>query len=192
MEKYLSVSKYIDWADSDILGISQELAQNRNQDQIIEACFIFVRDEISHSYDSKKNPVTVSASEVLKHRTGYCFAKSHLLAALLRANSIPAGLCYQRLSLGGGKYCLHGLNAVYLNSIGWYRIDARGNKNGVEAKFTPPKECLAFSTKEDGEILLPEIWESPLPNVIEVFESNECYEKVAENLPDVEILQNQG
>ncbi|WP_338430147.1 transglutaminase domain-containing protein [Synechococcus elongatus] len=35
---------------------------------------------------------------MLEYRTGYCYAKSHLLVALLRACSIPAGFCYQRLS----------------------------------------------------------------------------------------------
>jgi len=37
------------------------------------------------------NPVTCKASDVLIYGTGYCYAKSHLLAALLRANAIPAG-----------------------------------------------------------------------------------------------------
>ncbi|MCA9151542.1 MAG: hypothetical protein KDA92_19655, partial [Planctomycetales bacterium] len=40
-------------------------------------------------------------------------------------------------------YCLHGLNAVYLEAYGWYRIDARGNKPGVAAAFSPPLEKLA-------------------------------------------------
>jgi len=67
---------------------------------------------------------------VLKYKTGYCYAKSHLLAALLRANNIPAGLCYQRLTIENDMlpYCLPALNAVYLPKYGWYRIDARGNK----------------------------------------------------------------
>ena len=83
---------------------------------IAKSCFEWVRDEIKHSWDYKKNPVTCKASDVLKHGTGYCFAKSHLLAALLRANSIPAGLCYERLSIhdDGAPYSLHGFNAAYL------------------------------------------------------------------------------
>ena len=93
------------------------------------------------------NPVTCKASEVLLHGTGYCYAKSHLQAALLRANSIPTGLCYQRLNVEteGSRYCLHGLNSVYLRQYGWYRVDARGNKPGVVAEFCPPVEKLAFS-----------------------------------------------
>jgi transglutaminase-like putative cysteine protease len=107
---------------------------------IAKACFEWVRDEIFHSCDYRMNPVTCRASDVLQHKTGYCFAKSHLLAALLRANQIPAGFCYQRLSVDdrGAPYSLHGFNAIYLAEFGWYRVDARGNKAGVNARFTPP------------------------------------------------------
>ena len=42
------------------------------------------------------------------------------------------------------------LNAVFLPGIGWYRVDARGNREGVDARFTPPQEQLAF------EIRLPQ------------------------------------
>lgn len=35
--------------------------------------------------------VARTASEVLRERTGFCFAKSHLLAAPLRATGIPTG-----------------------------------------------------------------------------------------------------
>jgi transglutaminase-like putative cysteine protease len=96
-----------------------------------------------------------------------------LLAALLRANSIPSGFCYQRLSRddNGAPFVLHGLNAVYLPETGWYRIDARGNKEGVKAQFTPPKEQLAFAVNIDGEIDFPQILSGPLPIVIEVLKN---------------------
>jgi len=102
------------------------------------------------------NPITCKASDVLAYGTGYFYAKSHLLAALLRANSIPAGLCYQRLSIfeNGPPYSLHGLNAIYLKNIGWYRADARGNKEGVDAQFTPPREKLAFPITESNDLVV--------------------------------------
>ncbi|MGZ4994365.1 MAG: transglutaminase domain-containing protein, partial [Methylobacter sp.] len=123
---------------------------------------------------------------------GYCYAKSHLLAALLRAKAVPAGLCYQRLTVesNGPPYCLHGLNAVYLEQYGWYRIDARGNKPGVVAEFSPPTENLAFSIVDGLERDFPEIWAEPLPLVVRVLTVNKTVEQVFENLPDVEIMQS--
>ena len=156
---------------------------------VSQKCFEFVRDEINHSWDFRQNPVTCKASDVLKHGTGYCYAKSHLLAALLRANKIPAGLCYQRLTITEvPPFCLHGLNAVYLEGFGWYRMDARGNKQGVSAEFCPPVERLAFSIVTVGEADFPEIWAEPLPAVTEVLTKSATYQEVADNLPDVEII----
>jgi transglutaminase-like putative cysteine protease len=114
-----------------------------------------------------------------------------LLAALLRANSVPAGLCYQRLAVGtdGPPYCLHGLNAVHLKNHGWYRIDARGNKPGVVAAFTPPVESLAFSTLGDSEKDFPDILPEPLPLVVNTLTENCTVEMVFDNLPDIETIK---
>ena len=192
MDKYLASTKFIDWKDPQVYSQAKELAGDSSDHlKISKACFEFVRDEIKHSMDYKLNPVTCRASDVLKYKTGYCYAKSHLLAALLRANEIPAGLCYQRLTISDDKspFCLHGLNAVYLPDYGWYRIDARGNKEGVEAQFSPPVEKLAFPIITSGEADLPEIWSEPLDQVIQVLESYEDYQQVADNLPDVEVIK---
>lgn len=137
----------------------------------------------------KKNPVTCKASDVLLHRTGYCYAKSHLPAALLRANQIPAGLCYQRLSVGGGGglYCLHGLNAVHLPDWRWYRVDARGNKPGVDARFCPPAEQLAFALQDAFEADLPGIWAEPDPLVVQALTRYNDAAEVASHLPDIEL-----
>jgi transglutaminase-like putative cysteine protease len=147
MEEYLQVGEVIDWQESAVLALAQHIASGHPTPALIaKACFESVRDEIRHSVDYQINPVTYRASEVLQYRTGYCYAKSHLLAALLRANSIPAGFCYQRLSIDdkGAPYSLHGFNAMYLPEFGWYRVDARGNRAGVDAQFTLPREQLAF------------------------------------------------
>ena len=144
-------------------------------------------DKIKHSRDYRLQPVPCAASEVLEVGSGYCYAKSHLLAALLRANGIPAGLCYQRLSRdeNGAPFTLHGLNAVLLPEFGWYRIDSRGNKPGVDAQFTPPVERLAFAIEHEGEFLLPGIYANPLPNVIEALHSYSEWDELAANLPDI-------
>lgn len=189
---YLTADAIIDWRNPEVLAKAQALASGTtNTNEIARRCFTFVRDQIRHSWDFRQNPVTCKASAVLEHGTGYCYAKSHLLAALLRANDIPAGFCYQRLSVGDGgpPYCLHGLNAVWLEKHGWYRIDPRGNKPGVAAQFTPPVEQLAFAINERLEADLPEIWAEPLPVVVQVLTSFATVEEVSENLPDVELIQ---
>jgi len=191
INKYLDVSEFIDWKNSDIQALANELASGKLSDtEITKACFEWVRDNINHSWDYKQNPVTCKASDVLKHGTGYCFAKSHLLAALLRANKIPAGLCYQRLSINddGAPYSLHGFNAAYLNDYGWYRFDARGNKETVNAQFIPPKEQLAFPINEENEKDFPDILVEPHPSVVEVLTTFDSVEAVLKNLPDTEKL----
>ena len=195
LKEYLESSTYIDWQHPKIVDTAQAIAQKgKGKVQIASACFEFVRDEIKHSWDYQLNPVTCRASDVLEQRTGYCFAKSHLLAALLRANQIPAGLCYQRLATGddASPYCLHGLNAVYLEAYGWYRIDARGNKPGVAAAFSPPLEKLAFLIGVEGEADLPEIWAEPIPVVVHCLETCQTFQEVSANLPDIQIIKASG
>jgi transglutaminase-like putative cysteine protease len=190
MQHYLSASKYINFDSPEVGSLARHLTNRANSEiELVRVCFEFVRDEIWHSVDFKLNPVTCTASDVLRYKTGYCYAKSHLLAALLRANGIPTGLCYQRLSVGGSgtPYCLHGLNAVYLEGFGWHRIDARGNKPGVNAQFHPPTEALAFLIRGAQERDLPEIWSEPLPVVVETLERYESYDQVLANLPDIEL-----
>lgn len=190
MKAYLASTQYIDWQHPKIQAQAAELAMGHSSElDIARSCFEFVRDEIKHSWDYQLNPVTAVASDVLEHKTGYCYAKAHLLAALLRANQIPTGLSYQRLTITDAPpFCLHGLNAVYLNDFGWYRIDARGNKEGVSAEFSPPVEHLAFPIVTPGEADLPEIWAEPLPTVVQALEKYQSYQEVADNLPDIELV----
>jgi transglutaminase-like putative cysteine protease len=192
---YRAASEYIDWQHPLVSARARELAAGSSDPaEIARRCFEFVRDGIRHSWDSRQNPVTCRASEVLSYATGYCYAKSHLLAALLRANGIPAGFCYQRLSRGdfGPPYCLHGLNAVWLEQYGWYRIDARGNKPGVDAQFSPPVERLAFPLLDPSEADLPGIHAEPLPAVIRVLTTCATVEEVYDNLPDLEPSEAGG
>ena len=176
--KYLQASTYINFNQPQVAEKAQQLSEGLTQPQyIIRACFEFVRDEIKHSSDYQLNPVTLKASDVLKHGTGFCYAKSHLLAALLRANGIPTGLCYQRLTIDNDAppFCLHGLNAVYLEKSGWYRLDARGNKKGIDAQFCPPNEKLAFPIVIEGEADLPEVWSEPMKEVVQALQNHQTY-----------------
>lgn len=189
MNPYLASSSSIDWDSPPVRAQAALLAEGANDDEALaRRCFEFVRDQIRHSWDHRCGPVTLRASEVLAHRSGYCFAKSHLLAALLRANGIPAALCYQRLSLdgAGAPYCLHGLNAVFLPAHGWYRIDARGNKPGIDARFAPPHEHLAFPIVAGAECDIEGLFAEPLPVVIDALSRHSTIEQVYQNLPDIE------
>lgn len=191
MQKFLASSEVIDWMHPSIILKARELSEGCHDPAgIAKHSFEFVRDRIRHSGDYKLNPATCRASDVLLHGTGYCYAKSHLLAALLRANAIPAGLCYQRLAMDaeGASYCLHGLNAAFLPGFGWYRMDARGNRPGVDAGFCPPREKLAFEPAGTGEGMLPEIWDAPLPVVVSALEMNATYELLNRNLPDIVLM----
>ena len=192
IENYLSPSEAIDFDNPLVADKAKELSSSSETAlEMTKKCYEFVRDEICHCVDFDMNPVTCRASEVLIHRTGFCFAKSHLLAALLRACSIPAGLCYQRITchLPGQPFCLHGLVAVYLDEYGWYRIDPRGNKEGVHAGFNPPKEQLAFQCNLPGEYMLPEIWAEP-PDSVRIFLTTHTdYKKALNKLPDIESFE---
>jgi ribosomal protein S18 acetylase RimI-like enzyme len=196
MEEYLQASEIIDWQNPTILELAHRLASTcQTTEEIAKSCFEWVRDEIHHSRDYQMNPVTYRASDVLKHKTGYCFAKSHLLAALLRANDIPAGLCYQRLTIDDppvGKLSasdvpctLHGLNSIFLPEFGWYRVDPRGNREGIDAQFTPPQEQLAFEIRLLQEADFQNVFAEPLPIVLEVLQKSNAWAEVLINLPDI-------
>ncbi len=198
MQEYLQASEIINWQNPEILELAHRLASiHQNTEAIAKACFEWVRDEIRHSRDYQMNPVTYRASDVLKYKTGYCFAKSHLLAALLRANQIPAGLCYQRLSMDcppeskkistDVPCTLHGLNAVFLPKTGWYRIDSRGNRHGINAQFIPPQEQLAFEIRLPQEADFGNIFAKPLPIVLETLQKSNTWDEVLINLPDISL-----
>jgi transglutaminase-like putative cysteine protease len=187
-DTFLAATNVIDWSNPELQSLARRLSRGKSDDATVaQRCFEWVRDEIQHCMDFNRTDVTCNASEVLAHRTGFCYAKSHLLAALLRANGIPAGFCYQRLSLDGlgPPFCLHGLNAVWLSEFGWYRIDARGNKPGVMAEFTPPVERLAFRAQIAGEADIPGIFPEPLLEVVQSLQQYDDAKLLAANLPDM-------
>lgn len=178
VDEYLSVSKYINWKDKLILEKAEEFKQ-KTSDEIclIKMIYEFVRDKIGHSWDVQDKRVTKSATEVLENGTGICWAKANLLAALLRACGISAGICYQRLMLGDVPetgFCIHALNAVYIKSLDkWIRLDARGNKENVDAQFDTENEKLAFPVHEDTwEKDYKVVYANPSDKLMKVLEEN--------------------
>lgn len=178
IDEYLSVSKYINWNDNSILTKADEFKQNYEGDiALVKAIYEFVRDEIKHSWDVQDKRITKSATEVLEQGVGICWAKSNLLAALLRACGIPTGICYQRLTLGDVPetgFCIHALNAVYIKSLSrWIRLDARGNKADVDAQFDLEQERLAFLIHKDlGEVDYGIVYANPSAKLMQVLEEN--------------------
>ena len=165
-DDYLAQSTVIDYDDMAIRQTARRLSAGaHNDDEIIRACFEFVRDEIAHTFDIGGDEVTCSASDVLRYGHGVCYAKSHLLAAILRNLGIPAGFCYQRLRDDDSPsgYVLHGLNAVYFSSLDrWIRLDARGNKPYVNVQFDVGSDILAFKIDESlGESEDPKYLRNP-------------------------------
>lgn len=155
----------------------------------IKKAYEFVRDEVSHSWDIQSKIITKTASEALKEKEGICYSKSNLLAALLRAEGIPAGFCYQRLILGDTidtGYCIHALNAVYIKSEEkWIRLDARGNKEGVQADFSLKKEKLDFPVNPaQGEVDYVTIYTKPRKETMDVLSQHEdCLDMYLHYLP---------
>jgi transglutaminase-like putative cysteine protease len=178
IEEYLSVSKYINWNDDSIMTKANEFELNFPDElALVKSVYEFVRDEIKHSWDARDKRVTKSATEVLEQGVGICWAKANLLAALLRACGIPTGICYQRLTLGDVPetgFCIHALNAVYIKSLDkWIRLDARGNKTGVDAQFDIGQERLAFPVRKDfGEVDYGIVYANPSDKLMKVLEEN--------------------
>ncbi|MBX3141254.1 MAG: transglutaminase family protein [Trueperaceae bacterium] len=165
-EAYLGADSIVESTHPDVVALAAALRSSNQEDEAFAgAAFAWVRDEVAHSWDARDPRVTLTASQVLSERVGLCYAKSHLLVALLRAGGIPAGLCYQRLRDGDG-HVLHGLIAVHLRG-GWHRQDARGNKPGVEARFSLDGEQLAYIVDADaGEVDYPAVHVSPVKPVV--------------------------
>jgi len=175
---YLAESDLVNFSNPSIQVLCGQLFhEGQSEVEKVRAAFHYVRDEISHSKDIEGEIVTCAASDVLAHKQGICYAKSNLLAALLRSQSIPAGFCYQRLMLFDTPekgYCIHALNAVYLQSVDkWIRLDARGNKPGVDAQFSVDEEKLAFPVNEAlDEIDYPTIYAIPNEQTIAILKSS--------------------
>ncbi|MGF1519310.1 MAG: transglutaminase family protein [Nodosilinea sp.] len=195
---YLAPSAVIDWQHPTILPLAKSLTQGiASVPEQIKVVYEWVRDRISHTYDIGEPRVTCTASEVLHQGHGFCFAKAHLLAALLRSCGIPTGFCYQRLVFDDAQpdhFTLHGLNAVYLAELNrWVRLDARGNKSGVQAEFCcvgplgpvfDPREQLAFPIRPHlGEVDYPNLYPQPHPKIITALQTHPTAQALIAHLP---------
>ena len=164
---YLDADEVIDHGHPSIRALAASLRSAHPRDvDFARAAFEHVRDTVTHSADADDDRVTLSASSALAAGTGLCYAKSHLLAAILRAEGIPTGLCYQLLTDDGSTFMVHGLVAVHLEG-GWHRQDPRGNKPGVDAQFSLGREQLAWPVDPSiGEQDYPTVYRNASPAVV--------------------------
>lgn len=177
-ENYLKCDQLINF-DNVLVSTLADNLQLKNLDEVpaVKTAYEYVRDKYPHTFDAGEAEVACSASDVINLGHGVCYAKAHLLAALLRHAGIPTGICYQRLCLDSPddeasktanlssdthaiqRLVLHAVNAVFLKSLNkWVRMDARGNTNGINAQFNLEHEQLAFTIhpqfdEEDGLVI---------------------------------------
>ncbi|MFJ1707108.1 transglutaminase family protein [Kitasatospora sp. NPDC088346] len=140
---YLAADEVIDHGHPEIRALAGRLRRD-NPAESARAAFEHVRDRVAHSADLGRWSGAYRASDVLAAGDAICHGKAHLLTAVLRAQGIPAGLCYQRLDV------LHAMVAAHwpqpAGGGAWVRLDPRGNKPGVDARFAtdPAAERLAW------------------------------------------------
>ena len=187
---YLTETDIVDYSHPLVQEKVEEIKQcGKTKEAQATLAFLFTRDVIKHSFDIDGKYVTKSASEAIAKKEGICFAKAHVLAALLRALGIPAGFCYQRVTKKGtpeSGYALHGLNAIYWEPTkSWFRVDPRGNKPGISATFNRETEQLAYPIRSQlDEIDYPYVYSEPLPEAIESLENATTCEALFEHRPE--------
>lgn len=189
IDDYLKEDEVIDFTNDAIVQLADKLCENVNSEmEYIKKAYEYVRDNIFHSADINEDMITCAASEVLKAGHGICFAKSHLLAAILRCKSIPTGFCYQKILLDDKTtpvLVYHGLNGVYMKELKkWIRLDARGNVNGVNAQFSIEMEQLAYAIRvEKGEEDDLMVYPNPDIKILGKLRQNNTRTQLWDNLP---------
>ncbi|MFF5536750.1 transglutaminase family protein [Streptomyces cinerochromogenes] len=185
LSAYLAADEVIDHHHPVVRETAARLAaEAADSYEYARSAFEFVRDTIPHSRDSGDLRVTWRASDVLARRTGICYAKSHALAALLRAEDIPTALCYQRLTDDEGGHAVHGLVAVRFHGA-WHRQDPRGNKPGVDARFSLDGERLAWiPDPAAGEREYPLLHAAPHPLVLAALRAARDRPHLSRTLPN--------
>lgn len=189
IEEYLKSDNVIDYDNESIQKLADSLFEKADSElEFIKHAYEFVRDNVAHSADIGEDLLTCAASEVLEAGHGICFAKSHLLAAILRCKSIPAGLCYQKLILDDETMPIlvyHGLNGVYIRELDkWIRLDARGNRPDIDAQFSMDNEQLAFEVRQEmGEMDSFVIYPNPDVKIVDNLRENKTRTNLMNNLP---------
>jgi len=185
---FLEEDEYVDFTD---ISISREVAQAiigcNTEEEKVKAVFEFVRDSITNAFDVDAISIPCTASETVRARVGTDDSKANLLAAMVRALGIPAGFCYQRLTIldddSEGHY-LHCYNAIYLDGK-WIKLDASTDRGGKKGGFCKITLDLPFQPRDVyDECNIPGIFAKPNETSMQVHRAAEYIEEVMFNLPD--------
>lgn len=137
--------------------------------------FDWVRDEIAYDMapevDSRED---WRATETLDRGRGFCQQKAVLLAALLRARGIPAGVVLQDLLdhkipphyvafIGSQRLEMHGLTCAFVDDR-WVRLDATLPQSFVERKRY---RLVEFDGKGDAVLAETDLDDEPHFEVLE-------------------------
>jgi len=184
--KFLEEHPYVDFTHPAIISLGKSLFSGLTEaEEIARAAYLFVRDEIPHSFDIESDLVPVKASDVLLAGTGICHSKANLLAALLRLAGIPAGFCFEHITLARDEklgYCVHGFNAAYINGR-WVKLDARGNKEGIRSEFSLDEFIPAFVPRDGyDEYFYPGIYAEPLAEAMEMLEAADSRQDIIDTI----------
>ena len=188
IDDYLQSTDNIDYDHPNITALIESLnVRTQSELEKVRIFYEFVRDEVMHSWDEQTHVVTQKASEVAEHKTGICYAKANLLAALLRKEGIPCGFCYQRLMLFDEPeqgFYLHAFNAAFLSSLNrWIYMDARGN---VATALSIHEPALAYTPDESvGEKTYDTVFATPNEKTMNVLaQADDALEMYMHQLPD--------
>jgi len=186
-DRYLEDTIVVDWQTPVVHEKARALTAGvAGVEDRLRVLFEFVRDEIAHSFDIETDEPTCNASEVLRAGHGLCYAKSHLLAAMIRACGVPAGFAFQRVrSEGpGSRFVLHGFVGVYLAADArWAGLDPRGGRGTTAFSLDAPS--LAYAPDPElGEETQPLVYSKPVKHIVEMLSRAGSLERVRRTLPD--------
>ncbi len=164
MDKYLNPTKLCDCDDTELKEKAKEIIRGtETRKEAALKIFYFVREQISYGMDY----ADVKASCTLKKELGFCFTKTNLHIALLRAIGIPARCHYAHLNkellkdiaprfiYNGMPFITHPWPECCLSEE-WLACEALDNEESYKARLR-----MGIITKEevptidwDGEINL--------------------------------------
>lgn len=188
IDAFTQESYYVDFSLANIILKGKEIFNGiTNDTQKAKIAFEFVRDKIPHTFDIATDIITAKASDVLENKTGICHAKANLFAALLRAEGIKVGFCFQHITLAEDDslgYCVHCYNAIYVQGK-WIKVDVGGNTKRGKAQFSLTNPMLAYSNRPQyDEYFWPGIYANPHMDTMAMLEKSKSIQDIIENIPD--------